>query len=57
MDQPEAQAAVIAYGLPTLINHGCHWYDVAPALAGGARLTLGQANRELRVESFLWGNE
>ena len=21
-------------GLPNLINHGCHWYDVALALAG-----------------------
>jgi predicted dehydrogenase len=25
---------VIAYGLPNLINHGCHWYDVALSLAG-----------------------
>jgi predicted dehydrogenase len=26
--------AVLAYGLPNLINHGCHWYDAALALAG-----------------------
>jgi predicted dehydrogenase len=25
---------VVAWGLPNLINHGCHWYDVALALAG-----------------------
>jgi len=27
-------AGVIAYSLQNLINHGCHWYDVALALAG-----------------------
>ena len=26
--------AVIAYGLPNLIFHGCHWYDIALMLAG-----------------------
>ncbi|MGH2367829.1 MAG: Gfo/Idh/MocA family protein [Chloroflexota bacterium] len=26
--------SVIAYGLPNLINHGCHWYDAALMLAG-----------------------
>lgn len=26
--------SVIAYGLPNLINHGCHWYDTLLALAG-----------------------
>ena len=26
--------SVLAYGLPNLINHGCHWYDVMLALAG-----------------------
>lgn len=26
--------AVMAYGLPNLINHGCHWYDAALSLAG-----------------------
>ncbi|MDQ3700243.1 MAG: Gfo/Idh/MocA family oxidoreductase [Chloroflexota bacterium] len=26
--------AVMAYGLPNLVNHGCHWYDAALALAG-----------------------
>ena len=25
---------LIAYGLPNLINHGCHWYDAMLALAG-----------------------
>jgi predicted dehydrogenase len=25
---------VIAFGLQNLINHGCHWYDVALSLAG-----------------------
>lgn len=25
---------VIAYGVQNLINHGCHWYDVALSLAG-----------------------
>lgn len=24
----------VAYGLPNLINHGCHWYDALLALAG-----------------------
>ena len=28
--------AVLAYGLPNLINHGCHNYDAALALAGDA---------------------
>ena len=28
--------SVVAYGLPNLINHGCHWYDVALSLAGDA---------------------
>ena len=28
--------AVTAYGAPNLINHGCHWYDTALALAGDA---------------------
>ena len=27
-------AGMIAYGLPNLVNHGCHWYDAALALAG-----------------------
>ena len=26
--------SVTAYGLPNLINHGCHWYDSLLALAG-----------------------
>ena len=26
--------SIIAYGLPNLINHGCHWYDALFALAG-----------------------
>ena len=26
--------SVLAYGLPNLINHGCHWYDVMLGLAG-----------------------
>jgi predicted dehydrogenase len=26
--------SLIAYGLPNLINHGCHWYDTMLALAG-----------------------
>jgi len=25
---------VVGYGSPNLINHGCHWYDMAFALAG-----------------------
>jgi len=25
---------IIGYGLPNLINHGCHWYDTLLALAG-----------------------
>ena len=25
---------MIIYGIPNLINHGCHWYDVALHLAG-----------------------
>ena len=27
---------VTVYGAPNLINHGCHWYDTALALAGDA---------------------
>jgi predicted dehydrogenase len=27
-------AGVVAYGLQNLVNHGCHWYDVALSLAG-----------------------
>ncbi len=26
--------SIIIYGIPNLINHGCHWYDVALHLAG-----------------------
>ena len=26
--------SIVAYGLPNLINHGCHWYDTILALAG-----------------------
>ena len=26
--------SMIIYGIPNLINHGCHWYDVALHLAG-----------------------
>lgn len=26
--------AIVAYGLPNLIFHGCHWYDIALLLAG-----------------------
>ncbi len=26
--------SLIVYGIPNLINHGCHWYDVALYLAG-----------------------
>lgn len=26
--------SIVAYGLPNLINHGCHWYDTLLALAG-----------------------
>ena len=26
--------SLIIYGIPNLINHGCHWYDVALHLAG-----------------------
>ena len=26
--------SMIIYGIPNLINHGCHWYDVALYLAG-----------------------
>ena len=26
--------SMVAYGLPNLINHGCHWYDAMLALAG-----------------------
>lgn len=26
--------SVIVYGIPNLINHGCHWYDAALQLAG-----------------------
>ena len=26
--------SITAYGLPNLINHGCHWYDTLLALAG-----------------------
>lgn len=29
---------VMAYGLPNLVNHGCHWYDVALSLAGDAEV-------------------
>jgi predicted dehydrogenase len=29
---------VVAYGLQNLINHGCHWYDVALSLAGDAEV-------------------
>ena len=28
--------SVVAFGAPNLINHGCHWYDAALALAGDA---------------------
>lgn len=27
---------VLAYGVPNLINHGCHWYDVVLLLSGDA---------------------
>ena len=27
-------ATISAYGLPNVINHGCHWYDTLLALAG-----------------------
>ncbi|MCZ6675679.1 MAG: Gfo/Idh/MocA family oxidoreductase [Candidatus Poribacteria bacterium] len=26
--------SIVAYGLPNLINHGCHWYDALLGLAG-----------------------
>src|SRR5262245_16564478 len=26
--------SVLAYGVPNLINHGCHWYDTALMLLG-----------------------
>lgn len=26
--------SLVAYGLPNLINHGCHWYDILLALLG-----------------------
>ena len=26
--------SIVVYGLPNLINHGCHWYDAVLALAG-----------------------
>lgn len=29
-----AVTSVTGYGLPNLINHGCHWYDAMLALAG-----------------------
>ncbi len=29
-----AVTSVLGYGLPNLINHGCHWYDTMLALAG-----------------------
>ena len=29
-----AVTSVLSYGLPNLINHGCHWYDTMLALAG-----------------------
>jgi predicted dehydrogenase len=29
-----AVTSVIAYGLPNLINHGCHWYDAMLMLVG-----------------------
>lgn len=29
---------VLAYGVPNLINHGCHWYDTALSLAGDAEI-------------------
>ncbi len=29
-----AVTSVLGYGLPNLINHGCHWYDVMLGLAG-----------------------
>ena len=29
-----AVTGIMAYGLPNLINHGCHWYDTMLALAG-----------------------
>ncbi|MBC8229319.1 Gfo/Idh/MocA family oxidoreductase [bacterium] len=28
---------IVAYGLPNLINHGCHWYDTILALAGDVK--------------------
>jgi len=29
-----AITSIVGYGLPNLINHGCHWYDTLLALAG-----------------------
>ena len=34
-----AVTSVLGYGLPNLINHGCHWYDTMLALAGDAEPT------------------
>ena len=31
-----AITSIVGYGLPNLINHGCHWYDTLLALAGEA---------------------
>ncbi len=31
---------VIAYGVPNLINHGCHWYDAALSLVGDPEVAL-----------------
>jgi predicted dehydrogenase len=28
----------MAYGVPNLINHGCHWYDTALSLAGDSEV-------------------
>ncbi len=30
--------SIVAYGLPNLINHGCHWYDMLLLLAGDIEL-------------------
>ena len=32
-----AITSIVGYGLPNLINHGCHWYDTLLALAGASK--------------------
>ena len=37
--------SLIVYGIPNLINHGCHWYDAALQLAGDLEPQWGERLR------------